>query len=172
MKKYKQLYKYSDCVITNLHIIQHTRWTFFFIHIATMHLTKWKIKKDFFCCFVFFNSFFSPFFFALNTPPMESAVDEVRSFRCTVGSGQDAWWAGPCHVLTEYYKATIMTWSLRQMDSSRTELHRRSGRWMHVRLPHTPAEGLSAAKHCGPPPARWVHATLMQKTNFQMICID
>lgn len=25
MKKYKQLYKYSDCVITNLHIIQHTR---------------------------------------------------------------------------------------------------------------------------------------------------
>lgn len=46
-----------------------------------MHLTKWKIKKDFY--------FFNVIFFALNTPPMESAVDEVRSCRCTVGSGQD-----------------------------------------------------------------------------------
>lgn len=66
MKKYKQLYKYSDCVITNLHIIQHTRWTFFFIHIATMHLTKWKIKKDFFCFFLFL--FFLLFFCTQHTP--------------------------------------------------------------------------------------------------------
>lgn len=58
-----------------------------------MHLTKWKIKKDFFCFLLWFFFVLFCYFFALNTPPMELAVDEVRSFRCTVGSGQDGGWA-------------------------------------------------------------------------------
>lgn len=77
-------------------------------------------KKDFFYFVISTFSFLSLFylciyfFLHLTHPQMESAVDEVRSFRCTVGSGQDAWrvvTTGWCHVSTEYYKATIMTWS-------------------------------------------------------------
>lgn len=66
-------------------------------------------KKDFFNFVIYAFSFFI-FFLHLTHPQMESAVDEVRSIRCTVGSRQDA--TGWCHVSTEYYKATIMTWSL------------------------------------------------------------
>lgn len=125
---------------------------------------------------LFFNFFFfSFFFFALNTPPMESAVDEVRSFRCTDGSGQDAWWAvttGWCHVSTEYYKATIMTWSFfknwlepdwttpsqREMNACKTSSNTN---WTAL-----------SCQHHGPLPALWMHTMLMQKINFQMICLN
>ncbi len=57
MKKYKQFYKYSYCVINHLHLVQHTSWTFFFFlitHVATMYpvmcFIKWKI---FFFTFLF-----------------------------------------------------------------------------------------------------------------------
>lgn len=56
-------------------------------------------KKDFFYFVISAFSFFMFtyliiifFFLHLTHPQMESAVDEVRSFRCTVGSGQDASW--------------------------------------------------------------------------------
>lgn len=54
----------------------------------------------FFCLYFSFTIIFF-FFLHLTHPQMESAVDEVRSFRCTVGSGQDAWrvvTTGGCHV--------------------------------------------------------------------------
>lgn len=91
MKKYKQLYKYSDCVITNLHIIQHTRWTclYSYRYNASHQMEDKKTIWIIFCELFFFKSFC----FCSQQPPLprwnQSVVDEVRSCRWTVGSRQD-----------------------------------------------------------------------------------
>lgn len=93
MKKYKQLYKYSDCVITNLHIIQHTRWTFFLYSYRYNASHQMEDKKrlllfSFLNSFFFSSVFFLYYYFFLHSthPQWNQLVDEVRSFRCTVGS--------------------------------------------------------------------------------------
>lgn len=59
---------------------------------------------------------------------MELAVDEVRSFRCTVGSGQDGWRVGTtgrCHVfdrILEGHNHDLIALKVKT-DLSRTELH-------------------------------------------------
>lgn len=117
-----------------------------------MHLTKWKIKKD---LNFLISSFFFFFFLHSTHSRMESAVDEVRSFRCTVGSGQDARWAVttgsmPCFD-REYYKATILTssfpksWAASPQTSSNT------------------SRAALSCQHHDPLPARRLRTMLTQK---------
>lgn len=126
MKKYKQLYKYSDCVITNLHIVQHTRWTFsLFISLQCIS-PNGSLKKD---LFYFLISFlFCCFFFLHSTPQPPSGIScgwgkklQVYSWVWTgcMASGNTG---GRCHVSTEYYKATIMNaWKQEQKPTNRLE---------------------------------------------------
>lgn len=78
MKKYKQLYKYSDCVITNLHIIQHTRWTFsLFISLQCIS-PNGRLKKT--SCIIFYVSCFVC---------CSQHTRGTKKLGWTVGSGQD-----------------------------------------------------------------------------------
>lgn len=147
-----------------------------------MHLTKWKIKKDFFYLFIYVF-----FFFALNTPPMELAVDEVRSFRWAVGSGQDGWWALTtdwCHVSTilEGHNHDLIVLKLKRVnyctDASRTIRHRdqrcffffyayKTFYFLGYKL------NSSQLPTNGPLPAWWMHTMLtLKKLIRMMICIN
>lgn len=98
---------------------------------------------------------------------MESAVDEVRSFRCTVGSGQDAWARANDGLMSWFHRilqghnhdAIASKW-----DSSRTQTHRRRGRRMR-------AESLSAANTTVLFQLGDTHDADAQ-IKSQMICID